>query len=342
MTSLRAFSRTTHRRRWLGYYGLALGFGGLGGVWHSAAVFGAPNIVAVTFDLVCLAAWTVITAAYLWEGGAVPRALVADLREPEHGFAIAYIPVIPLLLCRAAPFGSAGRYLDLALLAGWALVTAALMAHWITSPIERHIIHPGFSLPVVAGPFIASISLHANGWNQLAEGMFFLGTFFWLKFATLITSRLMTEKQLSDRRFPTLAVMMVPPATGSIAWFALHDNRATTVGIGLATVLAMMTLIQLFILPDYLRLPFTMSSWAFSFPVAATANTVAHWAIAAPGPASGAIAWTGLVVATVVIGLLSMLTIRAVVRDRAQQAASVRILLSWPRVSAADSHIHAE
>jgi hypothetical protein len=52
--------------------------------------------------------------------------------------------------------------------------------------------------------------------------------------------RLMTDEQrLSDARFPTLAVLMVPPATASTAWFALNGNRSTTVGVGLAAVLAL-------------------------------------------------------------------------------------------------------
>jgi hypothetical protein len=48
--------------------------------------------------------------------------------------------------------------------------------------------------------------------------------------------RLMTEQRLGDARFPTLAVLMVPPATASTAWFALNGNRSTTVGVGLAAI----------------------------------------------------------------------------------------------------------
>ena len=120
----------------------------------------------------------------------------------------------------------------------------------------------------------------------------------------------MTEERLSDTRFPTLAVLMVPPATESIAWFALNDNRITTVGTGLAGVLAMMTLIQMFIIPEYLRRPFTISAWSFSFPLAATASTVCRWAIAAPNPVGQLLAWSTLIIATAVIGLLAGLTMR--------------------------------
>jgi tellurite resistance protein len=217
--------------------------------------------------------------------------------------------LIPLLLLAQAPRTRLCNVLDVGVAAVWAIATAALVAHWITTPRERHAIHPGFSLPVIGGPFIACISLQANGWHSLAQAIFAIGVLFWTMFGTLIVGRLMTEQRLSDARFPTLAVLMVPPATASIGWFALNDNRITTVGTGLAGVLAMLALIQLFILPEYLRRPFTISAWSFSFPLAATANTVGHWAIAAPKPESRLLAWVTLVIATVVIGLLAGLTV---------------------------------
>jgi tellurite resistance protein len=272
--------------------------------------------------VVCFGAWLTITLMYVVEGRGDPRAFIADLHHPDQGFALAYIPVIPLLLLASAPRTTGFYRLDLAVAAVWAIATAALVAHWITTPRERHVIHPGFSLPVVAGPFIACISLQANGWHYLAQGAFAVGVFFWMMFGTVIIGRLMTEERLSDARFPTLAVLMVPPATASIAWFALNDNRISTVGTGLAGVLALMTLIQLFILPEYLRRPFTISVWSFSFPMAATANTVCHWAIAAPHPASRPTAWSMLIIATAIVGLLAGLTARKVWRARFHPASS--------------------
>jgi tellurite resistance protein len=141
-----------------------------------------------------------------------------------------------------------------------------------------------------------------------------VGLYFALTFGSLIVGRLMTEQPLSDTRFPTLAVLMVPPATASTAWFGLNDNRITTLGIGLAAVLAMMALIQLFILPDYPRRRFTISWWSFSFPLASGANVVGHWAIASPTPGARLLAWSTLMLATAIIGLLAALTVRTVWR----------------------------
>ena len=303
--------RTARRDRWLRMYPVALGLGGLGGSWRTAVGFGAPAWPALCLAVLCLGAWLTITAMYVLKGRWHPRAFISDLRHPEQGFALGYIPVIPVLLvAQAAPYTSDFRALDLGLVALWAILTAALVAHWITTPRDRHAIHPGLSLPVVAGPFISCISLQGNGWHLLAQGLFAVGMFFWAMFGTLIVGRLMTEQRLSDARFPTMATLMVPPATAGTAWFALNGNRVTTLGVGLAGVLAMMALIQLFILPDYLRRPFTISNWVFSFPLAATANTVGHWAIAAPYPLARVLAWSTLISATATIGLLAILTVR--------------------------------
>ena len=291
-------------------YPIALGLGGLGGAWRTAIVLGAPTWPAAILSALSLGAWITVTAMYLLKGGRRPRAFIEDLRHPEQGFALAYIPLIPLLLMAHAQRTTGFRILDLLLAALWAVGTAALVAHWITTPRDRHAIHPGFSLPVVGGPFIASISLQANGWHALAQGLFTVGVYFAVTFGSLIVGRLMTEQRLTDARFPTLAVLMVPPATASTAWFGLNDNRVTTLGIGLAAVLAMMALIQLFILPDYLRRSFTVSWWSFSFPLASSANAVGHWAIAAPGPASPLLTWSTLTIATAIIGLLAVLTAR--------------------------------
>ena len=325
-TSIRSTTATTTNSRamstsliagragWLRLYPIALGLGGLGGAWRTAAAVGAPAWPAAGLSMLSLGAWVTVTAMYVLKGGGRPRAFMADLRHPEQGFALGYIPLIPLLLLARAPRTAGFRSLDLGLAAIWALGTAALVAHWITTPRERHAIHPGFSLPVVGGPFIACISLQANGWHALAQGLFMVGVYFGVTFGSLIVGRLMTEQRLSDARFPTLAVLMVPPATASNAWFGLNDNRITTLGIGLAAVLAMMALIQLFILPGYLRRPFTLSWWSFSFPLASAANTLGHWAIAAPSPASRLSAWSALVIGTAIIGLLAVLTVRMVWR----------------------------
>jgi tellurite resistance protein len=199
------------REAWLRLYPIALGLGGLGGSWRTAVALGAPAWPAASLSVMSLGAWVTITAMYVVKGVGRARVLIADLRHPEQGFALSYIPLIPLVLLAHAPRTQGFRLLDAGLAALWAVSAAALAAHWITTPRDRHAIHPGFSLPVVGGPFIAAISLQANGWHALAQGLFTVGVYFAVTFGSLIVGRLMTEQRLSDARFPTLAVLMVPP-----------------------------------------------------------------------------------------------------------------------------------
>jgi len=137
--------RTVGRGRWLRLYPIALGLGGLGGSWRTAAGLGAPLWPAVCLVVLCFGAWITITALYVVAGGGDPRALISDLRHPDRDFAVGYIPVIPLLLLAQVHAQTSGlRILDLGLVAVWAIVTAALVAHWITTPRDRHASIPDF------------------------------------------------------------------------------------------------------------------------------------------------------------------------------------------------------
>src|SRR5262245_7799710 len=106
--------RNVARDRWLRLYPIALGLGGLGGSWRTAVGFGATAWPAVCLALLCFVAWLAVTAMYVLKGCGDPRAFIADLRHPEQGFALGYIPVIPVLLvAQAAPRTSDVRILDL-------------------------------------------------------------------------------------------------------------------------------------------------------------------------------------------------------------------------------------
>src|SRR5262249_47675314 len=70
-----------------------------------------------------------------------------------------------------------------------------------------------------------------------------------------------------------------------------------------------------------LRRRFTISSWSFSFPLASAANTVGHWAIAAPDRASWLLTWATLTIATAMISLFAVLTVRMLSRTSREQRA---------------------
>lgn len=171
-------------------------------------------------------------------------------------------------------------------------------------------LHPGYFLPVVAGgAFVASISLSSAHLPQAAAAAFGIGVFFWLVIGTVVTNRLIVGGKLPPPLTPpTLSVLLVPPTVGGIAWLLLNGGRADAVGwafIGITTVL---TLVQLLLVPTYLRIPRSMSYWTFTFPIAATANLGLRWLAVSPFPGgSEAVAWIVLVVASMVVVLIAVL-----------------------------------
>lgn len=153
-------------------FSIPLGLAGLGGVWEAAArclgVTSAPADLAYAASAVV---WATFTGMYVV--GAIRRdsgGFSVDLRHPLFGPFTAYIPVIAILLIAhyAPSLGDAAFWLVCAAVVVLAINAAALVAHWLGAPLEQDAMHPGYFLPVVAGPFIASIGLAAVGSRSAA------------------------------------------------------------------------------------------------------------------------------------------------------------------------------
>jgi tellurite resistance protein len=110
---------------------------------------------------------------------------------------------------------------------------------------------------------------------------------------------------------PTMAVLLAPPATGGIAWFLANGGQPNPIQDALAGILVLILLVQLLLLRQYLEVPFGMYYWAFTFPVASTANYAVRWLTALGFPGSGVIAWVVLGIATAVILAIAVRSIIA-------------------------------
>jgi tellurite resistance protein len=156
------------------------------------------------------------------------------------------------------------------------LLVGQLLAHWLMGNLPVQTFHPGYFLPTVAGPFIASIGLGLSGWREAALAAFGVGVVFWLVVGTLIFGRLFTGARLPDPLLPLLSVLVSPPATAGIAWFVL-SGRMDAIGYALLGNLLLMLLVQVLFFAEYRRLRFTTTFWAFTFPVGASVNVLVRW-----------------------------------------------------------------
>ena len=236
-------------------------------------------MTTVTFSLAG-AAWLVVFLAYLagalTDGGTIARDLGDHAAAPFLSLAF----ITPMLLGAQLihPHASAAGTVVVDVCVVLTVVLGAwLTGQWIYRPLSIDDLHPGYFLPTVAGGLLAATSAATIGQQRLAETMFGLGLICWLVLGSIILNRLFTRPLPPDALLPTLAVEVAPPAVASLAWFALHGTHVDTVAELLGGYGLLMALAQLPLLPAYLRLPFRVSTWAFTFSWAAAATTGLVW-----------------------------------------------------------------
>ena len=281
---------------------IPLGIAGLGGVWQALrTTLLAPAWPAEVLFGLSTVMWLVFSAAYFITGLRASGSFTADRQHTVYGPYTAYIPVIGILDSShyVQYLHNAARGIVIVLVAALGVLLAQLLAYWLQGNLPLKAFHPGYFLPTAAGGFICSIGLSLSGWHQAAESAFGVGLFFWLIIGTLIVSRLFTAALLPDAVKPSVALLVSPPATAGIAWFFISGSTMDTVGYLLLGTTIIMLSVQIMLFPEYRTLAFTPNFWAFTFPLAASANIIIRWISVERFPIWHAWAWSiaGLVTA---------------------------------------------
>jgi len=285
----------------LSRFGVPLGLAGLGGGWSAArGALGSPMWPEEILYGTATALWLVLTVTYVFRGLRRKGTFRSDLKHEVAGPFASFIPLIGILLSShysqyLPPWGAG---LCGAFIAALAIVAAQLLAHWVTGGVSMQSIHPGYLLPVVAGSFVASIGFSSIHAHDAAIATFGAGMFFWLLVGTVVTVRLMTGGALAPAAKTGLSAYLAAPATANIAWMVSHPGPMGATQLGLTGVLAIMALLQVMLLPEYRKLPFTQLFWVFTFPVGATTNYAIRWLATTSLPGWEIYAWTILGLAT--------------------------------------------
>ena len=286
-------------------FSIPLGLAGLGGAWAAAAqLLGASEVPADVAYAVATVVYVVFTTVYVVGTVRHERGgFHLHLRHPLFGPLTAYLPVIAILLVAhyAPDLGDAARWLCWAATSALAINAAALLARWLTAPLDQDALHPGYFLPLVAGPFVASIGLASVGDRMAAVAVFGVGVYYWLLLGAIITGRLFFGSPLPQPFIPVLSILLSPPAVASLAWFAVMGGQIDQLQAAVGGITLFTLLSQLFFLPAYLRLPFSSQHWVFTFPLAVLGNIGIRWAAGLGFTGWEAVAWTVLAVCTAVI-----------------------------------------
>ncbi|TLP45047.1 C4-dicarboxylate ABC transporter [Cohaesibacter sp. CAU 1516] len=148
------------------------------------------------------------------------------------------------------------------------LGTLAVLTAWIGHrTFETLTLNPAWFIPVV-GNIIVPIAASRFGLIELGWFYFSVGIVFWIVLLTLVFNRLVFHNPLPERLLPTLMILIAPPAVGFVAYVSLTGGLDPFARILYNTGIVFF-LIILTQLPKLSRIPFAMSWWAYSFPLAA-------------------------------------------------------------------------
>jgi tellurite resistance protein len=265
--------------------------------------------------------WLAFSAAYFFTRIRGSGSFTADRQHAVYGPYTAYIPVIGILDSShyVQYIHNTARGIVIVLVVALGVLLAQLLAYWLQGHLPLQAFHPGYFLPTAAGGFICSIGLSLSGWHRAAESAFGVGLFFWLIIGTLIVSRLFTAALLPDTVKPSVALLVSPPATAGIAWFFISGSTMNTAGYLLLGITIIMLSAQVTLFPEYRALAFTPNFWAFTFPLAASANIIIRWISVERFPIWHAWSWSIAGLVTAFITAIAIATLGQIGTSRRTQ-----------------------
>lgn len=192
-----------------------------------------------------------------------------------------------------------------------AILTIVIVSAWMSRrSFGTAMLSPAWFIPAVANVIVPLGGSHL-GLVQISWYFFSVGMLFWLVLLTLVFNRLIFHDPLPDKLKPTLVILIAPPSVAFLAWIGLNGGVIDAMAhilLSLGVFFAALVAVQV---PSLLRLPFAMSFWALSFPLAALTTAVFRYAAITGSRPYHVAGMVLLLLLVITILALSMRTIRA-------------------------------
>ncbi len=249
------------------FFGVTMGVFGLALSLRAGGLSAASDVITGAGALLLAALYVLYALKALRYPGQVAG-------EWHHPVRLSFFPaanisllLLSLLLQDILPTVSAGMWwLGAAL---QAVLTVVIVSAWISHrPFGPAMLSPAWFIPAVANVIVPLGGAHL-GYVEVSWYFFSVGLLFWIVLLTLVFNRLVFHDPLPGKLRPTLVILIAPPSVGYLAWTALNGGQIDAfahVLINIALFFAALVAVQV---PALLRLPFAMSFWALSFPLAA-------------------------------------------------------------------------
>lgn len=234
--------------------------------------FGMGHDASQTVLVMSLVMLVAVALGYSAKAMKYPSQVAADWHHPVK---IAFFPAISisLLLLATALLDTAPKLAEPLWLAATFLrggLALAVLSVWIGHrPFQTGILTPAWFIPAV-GNVVVPLAGARLGYVEMSWLFFSGGLILWVVLLTLVMNRLMFHDPMPDKMVPTLMILVAPPAVAFTAWLQL-EGAVGPFGHFLLSTAYIFALLVATQLTKVRKIPFALSWWALSFPIAALA-----------------------------------------------------------------------
>ncbi|MEA2002238.1 MAG: SLAC1 anion channel family protein [Actinomycetota bacterium] len=255
----------------ISYFAIVMGLAGATIAWEKAhSVFDLSTIPSDILLALTAAVFVVLAGIYTLKGVRFGSAIVEELQSPVKLSFFPTISISLILLSIATMNQMVGLSKALWVIGTVAhlLLTLYVMQAWMHHPhFETQHLNPAWFIPVV-GNILVPIAGITHGYSEISWFFFSVGLVFWGVLLVIVFNRMIFHAPIPARLFPTLFILIAPPAVGFIAYVRLTDGLDAFGRIMYYAAL-FLTLLLVSQIDRFTRLEFFLSWWAYSFPMAA-------------------------------------------------------------------------
>lgn len=252
-------------------FSIVMGMSGLAIAWQKAhAILGVPGLVWPIIGALAAAIFLVLALAYGCKLIRFPQAVAGEWKHPVR---VNFFPAISIgLLLQAVVWLETFPALSFGLWCVGAVVqllfTLCILSSWMYhTHYEIKHANPAWFIPVVGNLFVP-ISGVKFASPEVSWFFFSIGIVFWIVLMTIVLYRVFFHDPIPSKLLPTLFIFIAPPAVGFIAYsgFVTEIDAFSHVLYYIALFLTLLLGVNAM---RFLRAGFFVSSWAYSFPLAA-------------------------------------------------------------------------
>ncbi|GEC94099.1 transporter [Zoogloea ramigera] len=298
-------------------FSTVMGTGGLALAWHKAAgVLGWPSAVGQGLTLLASLLLVIVGLLYALKWLRHPAEARAERKHPVKmnfvptlsiGILLVAGAWLPSSPAAALPLWTLGALLHLS----FTLVTMSAWIHHDHFEIQH--LNPAWFIPVVGNIIVPLAGVHLAP-VEISWFFFSIGVVFWIVLLAVVMYRLFFHAPLALRLTPTLFILLAPPSVGFVAWSGLVGGLDAFGRVLYYTALFLALLLVSNAI-RFFKLPFFVSAWAYSFPLAALSTATLRMAELGAGAFFAMLGGVLLILTTGVIGLLAARTIQAILRQ---------------------------